>query len=335
MLVPGRAPSLARGLPGRSETRGAALAPVPAAAFRELDPVRLRRDVPLAAYTTFRIGGPADWLYEALSVQDLAAAVLAARQAGLPSVVLGHGSNVLVGDRGFRGLVILNRAAARRWTPDGRLWAASGARVADLVAEAVKLGRSGLEHFAGIPGTVGGALWQNLHFLSPAPERARTVYIAEVLEHCEVLGAYGRRRSVGPDALGFGYDDSVFRRGDDLALAATFRLRPGEREALRRVVEENLRWRAVRHPPLGAFPSAGSVFKKVEGVGAGRLVDQCGLKGHRIGGAQISPLHANVVVNLGGATAADVRSLIALAQRTVAERCQVHLEPELRLVGYF
>ena len=302
---------------------------------KRLDPARLLRNVPLAPYTTFQIGGPADLLYTAMSADDLAAALLAARAARVPHAVLGGGSNVLVADRGFRGLVILNRAAARRWDPDGRLWSESGAVVADLLADAVERGWSGLEHFAGIPGTVGGALWQNLHFLSPAPARERTVFIAEIFESCEILTGGGERRTVGPDYVRFGYDDSVFHHGDDVALAATFRLAPGEPATMRRVVQENLRWRAERHPPLDAWRSAGWVFRKVEGMGAGRLVDQCGLKGARAGDAMISPLHANIIVNLGRATAADVRRLIERAQAEVERRCGVRLEPEIRMLGEF
>ena len=321
MLVPGRAPE-------------AVGAPVPAA-LRRLDRARLRRDAPLAPHTTFRIGGPADFLYIARSAGDLATAVLAAREAGLPHVVLGSGSNVLVGDRGFRGLVILDRAAARRWGPDGRLTAESGTSLGDLIAESVTRGWSGLEHFVGIPGTVGGALWQNVHFLAPAPARERTVFIAEVFESCEVLTAAGERRMVGPDYVRLGYDDSVFQHGDDVALAATFRLTPGDSAALRRVTDENLRWRAAKHPPLVECPSAGSVFRKVEGLGAGRLIERCGLKGLRAGGAQISPRHANIIVNLGGATARDVLALVERARGAVLERFDVRLEPEITLLGEF
>jgi UDP-N-acetylmuramate dehydrogenase len=300
-----------------------------------LDPARLERDAPLARHTTFRIGGPADLLYTAIGADDLAGAVLAARAAGLPHVVLGHGANVLVGDRGFRGLVIVNRAGGRRWPEDGRLTVETGAALGDAIEDAVARGRSGLEHFAGIPGTVGGALWQNVHFLSPAPRRERTVCIAEVFESCEVLTAEGDRRTVGLEYVRLGYDDSVFQHRDDVALAATFRLPPGEPAALRRVMAENLCWRAEKHPPLAAYPSAGSVFRKVDGVGAGRLVDQCGLKGRRAGDAQISPRHANIIVNLGGATARDVRSLVEIAQRAVLERFGVRLEPEIRMLGEF
>ena len=306
----------------------AALAPV-------LGASRLRLREPLAPYTTFRIGGPADVLYEAASADELAAAVTAARRLGVPWFVLGLGANILVGDRGVRGLVIRNRAAAFTLDDDGRLVAESGAVVEALVLASVRAGWSGLEHYIGIPSTVGGALWQNLHFLSPAPERARTMFIAEVVEGAEVLREEGDRRVLGVEEMGFGYDESIFHHRRDVVLSATFRLARGDRDALHRVLQENLAWRGARHPWLGIHPSAGSIFKKIDGVGAGRLVDQCGLKGFRIGDAQVSHLHANILVNLGAASAADVRALIAHAQRAVAERFGHRLEPEIGFVGDF
>jgi UDP-N-acetylmuramate dehydrogenase len=296
---------------------------------------RVHASVPLAPYTTFRIGGPADLFFEARSADDLASAVMVARKTGTPYFVLGLGANILVGDRGFRGLVIRNVADARSFSEDGRLRVESGAVMKDLIMEAVRNGWSGLEHYVGIPSTVGGAIWQNLHFLSPAPDRARTMFIAEVFESCEILTEEGERRVVDADYVKFGYDDSIFHHRRDVVLSATFRLQRGDPAVMHRVMQENLSWRGGKHPWLDYHPSAGSVFKKIEGVGAGRLVDQCGLKGHRVGDAQISHIHANILVNLGGATATDVRQLIALAQKSVRERFQVNLEPEIGFIGEF
>ena len=148
---------------------------------------RLRRDVPLAPYTTFRIGGPADLLYDATTAEELATAVTAARRAEIPVFVLGLGANILIGDLGFHGLVVRNIANAITIGADGRVRAESGATVAELIRRSVAAGWSGLEHYVGIPSTVGGAVWQNLHFLSPAPERERTMFIAEVVESVELL----------------------------------------------------------------------------------------------------------------------------------------------------
>ncbi|MGH7721087.1 MAG: UDP-N-acetylmuramate dehydrogenase [Gemmatimonadaceae bacterium] len=300
-----------------------------------LDPARLKRSEPLAPYTTFRIGGPADLFYEADTADDLALAVTSARELGVPYFVLGLGANILIGDRGFRGLVIRNVARHWRLSDSGELWTESGAIVGELIGEAVRRGWSGLEHYIGIPSTVGGAIWQNLHFLSPAPERERTMFIEEVFERCEILSQEGERKSAGRDYVKFGYDDSVFHHRDDIILTVAFRLRPGDPAVMHRILQENLSWRGSRHPWLEYHPSAGSIFKKIEGVGAGRLVDQCGLKGHRHGNAQISHIHANIMVNLGGATARDVRELIALAQQAVLEKHGMMLEPEIKFVGEF
>ncbi len=300
-----------------------------------LDQSRLTRDEPIAPYTTFRIGGPADLLYSADSADDLAEAISVARRFDVPFFVLGLGANILVGDLGFRGLVIRNCARHFDFYEDGRLVAESGVVMGELIPEAVERGWSGLEHYVGIPSTVGGAAWQNLHFLSPAPGRDRTMFIAEVVESCEILSAEGHRQSVDAEYLRFGYDDSVFHHRADYALAVTFRLSPGDPAVMHRIIQENLSWRGARHPWLQFHPSAGSIFRKIEGVGAGRLIDQLGMKGHRIGGAQISHIHANIMVNLGGATARDVRELIALAQHRVKSELGHELTPEIGFVGEF
>jgi UDP-N-acetylmuramate dehydrogenase len=311
------------------------LTPETIAALTERLDGRVRQDEILAPYTTFRIGGPADLLYDATSADELANAVQTAREIGVPWFVLGLGANILVGDRGFRGLVIRNLARHFKLHADGHLWAESGAIVQDMILETVERGWSGLEHYIGIPSTVGGAVWQNLHFLAPAPERERTMFIAEVFESCEILSEEGERKTVGPDYVQFGYDDTVFHHRRDIVLAATFRLTPGDQERMHRILHENLSWRGARHPWLQIHPSAGSIFKKIEGVGAGRLVDQAGLKGHRHGGAQISPLHANIIVNRSRATARDVRELIAIAQEAVEKQFGQRLETEIGMIGEF
>jgi UDP-N-acetylmuramate dehydrogenase len=300
-----------------------------------LDRSRLQLCAPLAPYTTFRIGGPADVLLEAQTADELATAITAAKLAGVPWFVLGLGANVLIGDRGIRGLVIRNAAAAHTISPEGKLWSESGAVMQDLVLDTVRAGWSGLEHYIGIPSTVGGALWQNLHFLSPAPERDRTMFIAEVFESCEILAVEGDRRVVDAGYIKFGYDDTVFHHRRDVVLSATFQLTKGDPARLHQILQENLSWRGSRHPWLQVHPSAGSIFKKIEGVGAGRLIDQCGLKGFRVGDAQISHIHANILVNLGHATASDVRALVAHAQAAVTKQFGYELQPEVGFIGEF
>jgi UDP-N-acetylmuramate dehydrogenase len=295
---------------------------------------RVRRDEVLAPYTTFRIGGPADLFYEPRTADELARAILAARELGVPFFLLGMGANILIGDRGFRGLVIRNTARRMEVLPDGKVWTESGAVVyPELIELAVSHGLSGLEHYVGIPSTVGGALWQNLHFLAPAPARERTMFIEEVTHSAEILTEEGERKTVGVDYFELGYDDSILHHRQDVVLAATFQLQPDDQARMRRVMEENLQWRRERHPPLDTEPSAGSIFKKIAGIGAGRLIDECGLKGTRVGGAMVTPRHANILVNVGGATAADVRALIAHIQEIVEQRTGHRLEPEIGFIG--
>jgi UDP-N-acetylmuramate dehydrogenase len=155
------------------------------------------------------------------------------------------------------------------------------------------------------------------------------------VESCDLLTEEGERRTVGLDYLKFGYDYSILHERDDIVLSVTFRLNPTPADELLDVIRENLRWRDDRHPDLWLYPCAGSIFQKIEGVGAGRLIDQCGLKGHVHGRAQIFHRHANIIVNLGGATARQVRELIDLAQRTVEHEHGLRLEPEIGFIGEF
>lgn len=297
---------------------------------------RLKRDVPLAPFTTFRIGGPADCFLRARTSEQLADDVRIARELEVPLFLLGLGANILVGDRGFPGLVIRCEAGGIERLDERRVRAGSGIAVfPDLIVETVQQGLGGLHHYVGIPSTVGGAIWQNLHFLSPPPERSRTCFIEEVVESCELLSPAGGVRTATRAELRFGYDYSLLHESGDIVLSTIFQLEPGPEEELRFVMRENLKWRDDRHPDLWLYPSAGSIFQKIEGVGAGRLIDQCGLKEHIVGGAQFFHKHANIIVNLGGARAADVRALIALAQATVARELGYELVPEISFVGEF
>jgi UDP-N-acetylmuramate dehydrogenase len=295
---------------------------------------RIEEAVPLAPFTTFRIGGPADLLFRARTTDDLVAALTTAREAGIPTFLLGSGANILMADAGFRGLVVKCEVGGREFLDDRRVRAGAGELIfPDLTEATVSRGLGGLHHFVGIPSTVGGAMWQNLHFLSP--DRDRTVFMEEVVESAEILSARGTRKTVTRDYFRFGYDYSILHDEADTVLSVTFLLEPQPREELRRVVRENLQWRDDRHPDLWLFPSAGSVFKKVEGIGAGRLIDECGLKGFVLGNAQISQRHANIMVNLGGATAADVVALMDLARETVLRDTGYVLVPEITRVGDF
>ena len=299
---------------------------------------RIERDVLLAPLTTFKIGGPADYFYRARTEDELADALLVALEMEIPFFVLGLGANILVGDGGFRGLVIRNEVREIEFLGDNRVRAGSGALIyPDVINATVDQGLGGLHHFVGIPSTVGGAIWQNLHFLSPPPERERTVYVEEVVESAHILSEEGERQEVDRDYFKFGYDYSILHDRHDRVLSVTFALQPEDPVKLRETMRENLQWRDDRHPDLWLYPSAGSIFQKIEGVGAGRLIDQCGLKGyvHPSGRAQIFHRHANILVNLGGARASDVRELISLAQETVKRELGYELKPEIGFIGEF
>ncbi len=296
----------------------------------------MRRNVHLGPRTTFKIGGPADLYCRARSARELRRAVVTARELGLPCFVLGRGANILVGDPGFRGVVVRCDISTLEFLPEGRIVAGAGLDTfPDLIHATVVRGLGGVHHFVGIPSTVGGAVWQNLHFLSPAPERERTVFWAEVMEGATILTPGGEVRRVGPDYFRFGYDYSAIHDTGDLVLDVSLKLKPAPVAELRRVIRENLAWRDERHPDLWLYPCAGSIFKKIEGIGAGRLIDECGLKGHVHGAAQIFHKHANIIVNLGGATAQDVRALIDLAQSVVLKETGYELEPEISFIGDF
>jgi UDP-N-acetylmuramate dehydrogenase len=299
-----------------------------------LGPGRVRQNVPMAPFTTFKIGGPADLFFRATNAQELVLILGLAREWSIPTFLLGRGANVLVADAGFRGLVVKSEVGGIEFLNPHRVRAGSGVQVfPDLIRATVDRGLGGLHHFVGIPSTVGGAIWQNLHFLSP--ERDRTLFIEESVESAEIFSEEGRQTEVRRDYFSFDYDYSILHDRDDVVLSVTFSLEPRGIPEMKRVMQENLAWRRARHPDLQRLPSAGSIFKKVEGIGAGRLIDECGLKGRVSGRAQIFEDHANIIVNLGGASAADVLALMELAQNTVQAQTGHVLTPEITLLGEF
>jgi UDP-N-acetylmuramate dehydrogenase len=289
---------------------------------------RFHRAEPLAGRTTMRVGGPADVFVEAGDVATMTALVRAARSAAVPVTILGRGSNVIVADAGIRGLVVLSRAEGCRIEGD-RLIAEAGLPLARAATLAQKAGLSGLEFGLAIPGTVGGAIWGNAG--------AHGSDIATVLESVTVLRSDGAEATEPVSALALKYRDSRIKRSaagkstGDLILTATFRLNLAHPAAVKARLDEILRWRQ-EHQPLNK-PSAGSVFRNPEGDSAGRLIDACGLKGRRVGGAAVSEKHANFIVNEGRATAMDVRSLGDIVRAEVAARFGVELVYEIRFIG--
>lgn len=292
----------------------------------------IKKDVILAPYTTYKIGGKADYFYTANSKKGLIRAVEMARKEEIPFFVLGCGANILVGDKGFRGLVIHNKAKNFKFE-NNLLIAESGAIIEDLISASSEKGLSGLEHFVGIPGTVGGSIRQNLHFL--APDRQSTIFIESVVKEAIVLER-GKEKVIDKNYFKFGYDDSILHHDKDIfVLEIVFELESKDKNMIKHQISENLAWRNEKQPQLEEFPSCGSVFKKIEGVGAGRLIDKCGLKGKQIGGAMVSPKHANYLVNTGNATAEDVRKLITLVQEKVFNETGFALVPEIGFIGEF
>jgi UDP-N-acetylmuramate dehydrogenase len=290
--------------------------------------IRALQSERLSGHTTLRVGGPADLLAVASSADDLASLVRFARAAGISCVVFGRGSNVVVADAGFRGLVVLNRAEHAR-VDGNRLIAESGLPIARAATIALEAGLTGLEFGLAIPGTVGGAVWANAG--------AHGSDVAAVLESATLLRADGIVAGETVEALGLSYRDSRLKRSGglgaaaDVVLEATFRLEFGDPAAITARLDEIRTWRR-EHQPLSQ-PSAGSVFRNPAGDSAGRLIDECGLKGRRLGGAQVSDKHANFIVNAGAATASDIRALADEVRSQVSRRFGVELEYEVQFVG--
>lgn len=298
------------------------MTPTPIALDRVLDG-KVRRDEPLARHTSYRIGGPADWFAQPETAAELGALLVAARAAGVPVTLVGGGSNMLVGDGGVRGLVVKLGRGFRRatWRADG-VRAGAAVQLGRLARDCAARGLAGLEHAEGIPGTVGGALFMNAG--------AYGGDIAAVVSAVEGVGADGAAIELPASAIPFRYRRAGLPDGF-VVTAVDFALRPDDVAAVRARMD-GARTRRVASQPHGE-PNSGSVFKNPRGDHAGRLIEAAGLKGCRVGGARISERHANFIVNGGGAQAADVQTLMAIAQRAVWERSGVWLEPEVRLVG--
>ncbi len=275
-----------------------------------------------------RVGGPADLYAAPVNPFELRGLVRLARGRDVPYTLLGRGSNVVISDAGVRGLLTHVRAQGYE-IADGRLVADAGLPMAKAATVTADAGLTGLEFGLAIPGNVGGAVWANAG--------AHDSDVAAILESALVLGPDGTQASLPPAALGLAYRESRFKHGSpegpaEVILGATFRLVPDDPAAIRARLAEIRRWRQA-HQPLGT-PSAGSVFRNpAEGASAGALIDGCGLKGRRIGGAVVSAKHANWILNDGGGSAADVRRLGELVRATVARETGVTLAFEVVFLG--
>jgi UDP-N-acetylmuramate dehydrogenase len=292
--------------------------------------VKTSRDEPLARFTTMRVGGPADLFAVVHNPFELRALVKFARGRGIPYTLLGRGSDVVISDAGIRGLVIQVRAEASHVDGD-RYHADAGVPMARAATETQKAGLTGLEYGLAIPGTVGGSVWANAG--------AHESETAAVLESATVLLADGAERTLPVQELGFRYRDSRFKEApaleaggaSEIVMSATFRLAPADPDLIKARLDEIRRWRQA-HQPLG-IPSAGSVFRNPDGDSAGRLIDELGLKGTRIGGAVVSEKHANFITNDRKGTASDVRRLGELVRRRVREAHGIELRFEIEFLG--
>lgn len=279
----------------------------------------------LARHTTYRIGGPAAALVEADSIGDLKRAITVCRDSDVSCVVLGKGSNILASDAGYDGVVIVLGREFKRHEVDGdRIHTGAGVIFGHVVQDAYSRGLSGLEFGVGVPGTIGGALAMNAG--------SRTEWIGGVVESITLLDRDLNLTSVRGTDIEWGY------RTTDLAsrgviVECVLRLSAGDKDAIRRTMDMSLLHRKESQP-MG-IPSAGSVFRNPEGDSAGRLIEASGLKGVQVGGAQISEIHANFIVNRGGASATDVVELMNRAHAVVKEHHGIELTPEIKLLGSF
>ncbi len=294
----------------------------------------MQTSVPMDRFTSARVGGPADVLLEVNSLDELVQAASLLWSEGADWLVLGGGSNVLVSDAGIRSVVVLNQAQQVRFNQSSiqpNVWAELGANLGLIARQAATKGLTGLEWAAGIPGSIGGAVLGNAG--AHGGDMAGNTLVAEILHRSEKKQEGMPKRETWPvERLEFTYRSSWLKRnpGQAVVLACRLRLEDSNPEAVRAKMEEYVKYRRQTQPP-GA--SMGSMFKNPPGDHAGRLIDVAGLKGVRIGDAQISTLHGNFFINHGQAKAAEIYKLIEMAQKVVSEKYGVHLELEIELIG--
>ena len=306
-----------------------------AAVVRRLGLDRVRVNVPLAPLTTFKVGGPADWLIDVRTVQEFTQLLAVARDLDVPVTVLGGGSNVLIGDRGIRGAVVRLRLTVIAESSPGRVRADAGVTMNGLVRWTVAHGLGGVESWAGTPGTVGGAICGNAHY------GGRN--IGDLVTDVGLVSREGRLVTAARGQMEFGYDTSRVKRTHEVVVWAEFAVSPAAPDALRQTARASLAHRKKTQPL--ETPSAGCIFQNPDPLhdrlpdgmppSAGALVDRAGLKDCRVGGARISPAHANFFVNDGAATARDIRALVDRARQTVRERFGVELRDEIVMLGEF
>ncbi len=283
-------------------------------------------DEPMSKHTTFKIGGPADCFLMPENEEQLKCVYDAAKQAGLPVLILGNGSNLLVGDKGIRGVVIcLFKKMDKIEIINDRLIADCGAPMSRVSNAALKAKLSGFEFASGIPGTVGGGVYMNAG--------AYGFELKDIIESVRYMDSNGKIGVLCMDECEFGYRKSIFERLHYVVLSCTFKLKNDSADLIRERINDYTQRRNTKQPI--EKPSAGSVFKRPEGYFAGALIEGANLKGASVGGAQVSEKHAGFIVNTGNATARDVLELIEHIKSVVLEKYGVSLEPEIKLIGEF
>ena len=285
---------------------------------------RLRWQEPLSLHTSFKVCGPDDVMVFPQSIGEIQQVVKTCRQERLPFIVLGLGSNVLFSDRGFRGVVIKLGQALKGWYISGpEIMAEAGIRMAHLSKKAAANSLSGLEFAEGIPGSVGGAVVMNAG--------AYNGEMSQILTAVSALDSQGNLHTFKPEEMAFNYRSSVFQSGDWIVVSALMKLSPGKRDEIEAQMREFARLRREKQPL--DMPSAGSTFKRPNGVYVGPLLEEMGLKGFKIGDAQVSTKHAGFIVNCGQATAQDILDLIQYIQQRALAEHNITLEPEVRIIG--
>lgn len=290
------------------------------------DGARVKKDEPMKKHVTFRVGGNADYFVTVKSADEIAAVIRLCKKEKIPYFVMGNGSNLLVGDKGIRGVVIqIAKDMSEIEVDQEVIKAQSGALLSRIANEALKAGLTGLEFASGIPGTLGGAVVMNAG--------AYGGEMKDVLDMVRVLTPEGEILELKKEALKLGYRTSVVAEKDYIVLDARLVLKKGDKESIREYMED-LKERRTSKQPL-EYPSAGSTFKRPEGYFAGKLINDAGLRGFSIGGAQVSEKHCGFVINKDNATAEEVVKLIEEVQRKVKENSGVTLETEVKKVGEF
>lgn len=286
--------------------------------------MQIKEMEPLCAHTTFRIGGPAAFYLVPEQAEEVKKAIAFANERELPFLTIGRGSNVLFQDEGYDGVVIeVGRGMEHiELMDDGRIRAAAGTGIGALAAAAARESLSGLEFASGIPGTLGGAVTMNAG--------AYGGEIRDCLVSATVLDADGAMQELEKDELELGYRTSVIQKKGYIVLEALFQMKEGDRRAIQQRMREMNESRRQKQPL--EYPSAGSTFKRPEGHFAGKLIEDAGLRGYRVGDAQVSEKHCGFVINRGNATAAQVRELIAHVQEKVFQMAGIKLEPEVKII---